>query len=247
MKNYFRFLHLLAVSAALPLFAADHPQAISADQVVTQMVERDAQRQSSQHGYYGMRRYSLQNDHLHKHAEMVVQVTGDPDGTKHFEVVSENGWKAAQKHVLHKMLESESETSRPEIRIKTRISPENYDFSLAGSEIVDGRTAYQIDVTPKRHDKYLFEGRIWIDAEDFALVRANGSPAKNPSFWTKHVQFVHTFHKDGAFWFPHSTESVTDARLFGATDLTIQYFDYKPAASPVPEKVLVTAQEFGQP
>src|SRR5262249_32973265 len=69
MKNYFRFLHLLAVSAALPLFAADHPEAISADQVVTQMVERDAQRQSSQHGYYGMRRYSLQNDHLHKHAE----------------------------------------------------------------------------------------------------------------------------------------------------------------------------------
>ena len=33
-------------------------------------------------------------------AEMLVQVQGDKDGTKHFEVVSEDGWKAAHKHVL---------------------------------------------------------------------------------------------------------------------------------------------------
>ena len=82
---------------------------------------------------------------FHKRAEMLVQVQGDPDGTKHFEVVSEEGWKAAHKHVLRKMLESESETSHPDMRAKTRINPENYDFEMAGTELIDGRTAYVLE------------------------------------------------------------------------------------------------------
>lgn len=247
MKNHFLFANLILLWASVPLAAADNPEPPSVNEVVNRMVERDTQRQLSLHGYSGMRRYSLQNDHMHKHAEMVVRVTGDSDGTKHFEIVSEDGWKAAHKHVLHKMLESEAETSRPEVRAKTRISPDNYDFQMLGSEIIDDRPAYQISVTPKRHDKYLFQGRIWVDTEDFAVIRADGSPAKNPSFWTKHVQFVHNYQKDGPFWFPLSTESVTDAHIFGTTDLTIQYFDYQPSVSPVPDKFIVTASQFGQP
>jgi negative regulator of sigma E activity len=247
MKNHVLFANLVLLSASLPLAAADNPEPPHVSEVVNRLVERDAQRQFSLHGYSGMRRYSLQNDHMHKQAEMVVRVTGDADGTKHFDIVSEDGWKAAHKHVLHKMLESEAETSRPEVRTKTLISPDNYDFQMLSSETIDGRLAYEISVTPKRHDKYLFQGRIWVDTEDFAVIRADGSPAKNPSFWTKHVQFVHIYQKDGPFWFPLSTESVTDARIFGTTDLTIQYFDYKPSASPVPDKFIVTASQFGQP
>jgi len=247
MKNHVLFANLVLLPFAVPLAAADNPEPPFVSEVVNKMVERDAQRQVSLHGYSGMRRYSLQNDHMHKHAEMVVRVTGDADGTKHFEIVSEDGWKAAHKHVIRKMLESEAETSRPEIRTKTRICPDNYDFQMVGSETLDGRLAYEISVTPKRHDKYLFQGRIWVDTEDFAVIRADGSPAKNPSFWTKHVQFVHIYQKDGPFWFPLSTESVTDARIFGTTDLTIQYFDYKPSGSPLPDKFIVTARQFEQP
>jgi len=76
-----------------------------------------------------------------------------------------------------------------------------------------------------------------VDAEDFAMVRAEGNPAKNPSFWTKSVHFVHTYQKSGAFWFPLATESETEARLFGTTDLTIEYFDYKPNAQGNPVQV----------
>ena len=49
------------------------------------MLASDTQRQQSLSGYEGTRRYVLVNDHMHKRAEMVVRVTGDPDGTKHFE------------------------------------------------------------------------------------------------------------------------------------------------------------------
>lgn len=246
-----RFHNLIVVSivsaiAAISAAAQQAPMPDAKD-VVSRMVERDAERQASLTGYSGMRKYILANEHMHKRAEMVVRVTGDPDGTKHFEIVSEDGWKAAQKHVLRKMLESESETSRPEERIKTRLCPDNYEFQLVGKEKAGERTAYAIDVTPKRKEKYLFHGRIWVDSEDYALMRADGNPSKNPSFWTKSVHFVHTYEKSGEFWFPVTTDSVTEARLFGTTNLTIEYFEYRPNAAPrVPGNAVNVAQAGGE-
>jgi hypothetical protein len=219
----------------------------TANEVVAQMLERDVQRQHSLEGYEGMRRYTLVNEHMGKRAEMLVRVRGDRDGTKHFEIVSETGWKAAQKHVLHKMLESEAETSRPQERVKTRLSPDNYEFQNIGKETQDDRTVYAIDVAPKRQEKTLFRGRIWVDAEDYALVRVDGNPSKNPSFWTKSVRFVHAYQKSGPFWFPVTTESVTEARLFGTTDLTIEYFDYKPNAIAAPQDSVEVAQRGSRP
>ncbi len=200
----------------------------SADVLVARMLAHNTQRQRQLAGYRGMRRYVLENDRMNKHAEMVVRVQGDADETKHFEIVSEEGWKAAQKHVLQRMLATESEASSPTMRLKARLSPENYEFHVVKTELLSDRLAYVIDVVPRRRDERLFEGQIWIDAQDYALARVEGKPAKNPSFWTTSVHFVHTYQKSGPFWFPASTESVTDVRIFGATSLTIHYFDYTP-------------------
>jgi hypothetical protein len=190
-----------------------------------------------------MRRYVLENESLKKQAEMLVRVGCDADGTKHFEVIDEQGWKAAQKHVLHKMLDSEAEASSRQMRMTTRMSAENYEFRMVSKALLDGRMTYAIDTIPKRHEERLFEGRIWIDAEDYALVRAEGKPAKNPSFWTRRVHFVHTYQKSGPFWFPASTESVTDVRIFGSTSLSIHYFDYTPIpVQAPPEAASVVAQ-----
>ena len=227
MKTHL-LLSAFLLMPALPAAAQGSPTNPTADEIVTRMTAHDLARQSSIEGYAGMRRYVLENQEFHKRAEMLVQVQGDKDGTKHFEVVSEDGWKAAHKHVLHKMLESETETSRPEKRAGARLNSENYEFSLIGTEPTAGRTAYVLEVRPKRSEKYLFEGRIWVDAEDYALVRAEGKPAKKPSFWTKSIHFVQVYQKCGPVWFPLSTQSVTEAHLFGTTDVSIEYFDYAP-------------------
>lgn len=204
------------------------PSDLSADEVVARMFARDTQRESLEGGYTGNRRYVLDNHGFNKRAEMLVRVKCDSDGTKHFEVVSEEGWKSANKYVLRKMLESEAETSLPLTRPATRMTPDNYSFQMSGSDLLDARPVYVIQVLPKRHDRYLFEGRIWVDAQDYALVRAEGKPAKNPSFWTRSVYFVHQYQKAGLFWFPLSTESITEVRIFGKTQVTISYFDYAP-------------------
>jgi len=207
----------------------------SGDAVVARMLAHNAQRQTQLAGYHGMRRYVLENERVHKHAEMLVRVECGADETKHFEVVSEEGWKAAHKHVLQKMLDSEAEASSPEIRTRTRLSPENYEFHMVRAALLGDRMAYAIDIVPKRHEDRLFEGRIWIDAQDYALVRAEGKPATNLSFWIRSVHFVHTYEKSGPFWFPASTESDTEVRIFGSTSLTIHYFGYTPNPLQTPE------------
>jgi len=235
----------LLVCLAVPLVGqAPAATSLSADEVMARVFERDSQRENLGGGYSGKREYVLDNHRMNKRAEMVASVVCDANGTKHFEVVSEDGWKSANKHVLRKMLDSESETSQPDTRPKTRMVPANYEFHLVGSEYLQGRPAYVIDAVPQRTDKYLFRGRIWVDAEDFAVARVEGIPAKTPSFWTRSVHFVQQYHKSGAFWFPESTTSVTDARIFGTTDVSIRYFDYSPlsnsargSASPAPTEV----------
>lgn len=217
------------------LCRAQGPPVSSADDIVARMVARDRQRENLGGGYSGSRHYVLENHRFSKHAEMTVAVDCDLDGTKHFKVTSEEGSKSANQRVLRKMLESEAETSRPETRPSTRVSSDNYQFQMLGSEVLDGRTAYVIQVLPKRSEKYLFEGCIWVDAEDFALARAEGHPAKNPSFWTRSITFTHRYRKAGNFWFPSLTESITEARIFGTTAVNIRYFDYAPNSEPGPQ------------
>src|SRR6266446_3042182 len=201
------------------------------DEVVARMVTRDNERQAALYGYTAARRYVLENQRHHKRAEMLVRMTCLRDGSKQFETISETGWGGARKPVFPRLLEAETEASRPGLRERSRLIPENYVFEMAGTEYVDERPAYVIAIAPKTPNKYLMQARIWIDADEFAIVRIEGKPAKNPSFWTKSVHFVHKYEKRGSFWFPISDRSVTDVRIFGSTEVTIEYFDYAPNKS----------------
>lgn len=247
MKYQFLLSALFLFAVHVAIASDDSAAPPTAEEIVHRMAAYDLARQASIEGYAGMRRYVLENHKFHKRAEMLVQVRGDREGTKHFEVVSEDGWGGARKHVLHKMLESEAETSRPEMRVSARLIPENYEFALIGTELVGGRPAYVLEVRPKRKEKNLFQGRIWVDAEDYALARAEGKPAKKPSFWTKNIDFVQVYQKCGPLWFPLSTQSVTEAHIFGVTDVTIEYFDYTPKTPHPPDNSVVSAQVMPKP
>lgn len=218
---------LTCIFVLIPALPGEEPQP-SADDVVATMLAWDGIREAASGGYTGHRNYLLENRRFDKQAQMFVNVTCDQNGIKHFQVVSENGWKSANKRVLRQMLATESESSRPETRSKSRITSDNYTFRMIDKGPLDGRVAYLIDVAPKRQDKTLFRGRIWIDAEDYALARVEGEPAQNPSFWTRNVHFIQRYQKSGSFWFPALTTSITDARIFGTTNVTIRYFDYMP-------------------
>jgi hypothetical protein len=66
-----------------------------------------------------------------------------------------------------------------------------------------------------------------VDARDFAVVRLQAEPAKNPSFWTKKADIEQVYKNVGDFWLPVHNHSVTAIRLGGRADLTIDYKDYE--------------------
>jgi hypothetical protein len=218
------------ICSAVAALAADSP---TANEIIAKVTERDQARQATIGAYSVTSKYALQNKD--RHAEMVVRWTRQADGVKAFVILSEEGDGGVRKHVFHRLLEAETEASQPEQQMLTRINPNNYSFRLAGADKVEGHEIFVIELEPKTQNKYLTRGRIWVDECDFAVVRVEGAPAHKVSFWTKNVNFVQTFEKNGEWWVPASNHSLTDARLFGLADLTIEYSDYefsKPSMTP---------------
>ena len=196
----------------------------SAEEVVAKMMQFDAQRQSEQTGYTAVRHYAAVNKK--RHAEMLVRVSCDSSGAKQFTIVSEGGSGWIRKHVFQKLLSEETEASRRGTRVSTRLIPDNYQFQIVGLDTLETGPAYVLSVTPKTANKYLIDGKIWVDASDYSIVRIEGQPAKNPSFWVRSVDFVHTYQKVGQFWFASSTHTTSEIRIFGESELRIDNSDY---------------------
>jgi outer membrane lipoprotein-sorting protein len=223
MNSVILALLLGFLTTAIVTAQTDDPQAKGAD-IVERVLQRDAVRKAQVNGYTATRHYIAVNKQ--RRAEMLVEISCTSNNEKTFTILSEEGSSAIRKHVFYKMLQEEIEASRRDTSGSTRITPDNYEFQLLGKEVMAGRPAYVLRVTPKNHSKYLINGRIWVDATDYSIVRIEGSPARNPSFWTHDVYFVHTYQKVGPFWFAASTHSMSVIRIFGEAELTIQDSHY---------------------
>jgi hypothetical protein len=142
----------------------------TADEVVARMIAHDNERQAKLHGYTAIRRYVLENRSHHEQAEMLVRMICREDGSKQFEVVSETGWGGARKYVFPRLLEAETEAACPDLRERSRITPENYTFEMAGTECVRGRPAYVIEMEPKTPNKYLVRSWTLMNTPLFELT-----------------------------------------------------------------------------
>ena len=200
---------------------------LTASQVVSRMVEMNERRAEALRGYTSIRTYHLELHGILKlHADMEVKMMYHYPGDKDFTILSASGSGYIRDHVLKRLIEVETESSHQGENRQVAITPENYDFELTGHE-PDGKDGYYIlKVTPRVNSKYLFKGRIWVEDQNFAIVRIEGQPAKAPSWWTTKVNFVAQYRRVGDFWLPALNKSVTSVRVFGRSLLTIQYKDY---------------------
>jgi hypothetical protein len=83
------------------------------------------------------------------------------------------------------------------------------------------------DLIPKHDDKFLYRGKIWVDAKDFAVSRIEAEPAKSPSFWVKRSEVRHRYEKIGDFWLPAENKTESTMRMGGRALLSIEYKDYR--------------------
>ena len=152
-------------------------------------------------------------------AGMVVDVTYKAPETKEFIIRSSTGSKVILDKVFKKLLQAEKEALSIDGQRRTALNSENYEFTMVGYESIASRRMYVLTVEPKTRSKFLFSGRIWVDATDFAVVRLEAEPAKNPSFWTKSSQIEHSYEKVNDFWLPQRNHSVSSIPKGGRAEL----------------------------
>ena len=204
-------------------------------QVVANLEARNAQRTTALTEFQGDRVYRMQYRGFpgNRDAEMLVRVTFHAPNDKEFKIISESGSHFIIDHVFNKLIESEEEFSRTDNRQQNSLTRANYDFELAGFEDSPEGGTYILNLLPKTKNKFLYRGKIWVDAKDFAVTRIEGEPAKNPSMWIKKTSIAHRYTKVDGFWLPAENHTESQIRLGGTATLSIEYQNYKITKGPV--------------
>jgi hypothetical protein len=233
----FFFASVLRAAAAnpdLPTLPCGPGLSLTSEQIAQRLAVKNVERAQHLRSFESERHYELDYTGFPsaRSAEMTVNASYHAPGAKQFTVIAESGSKLILTRVLHRLLESEQESSSDESnRQAVALTTDNYGFALRGCDSIAGRDSYVMNVEPLHETKFLYRGTIWIDATDFAVVRIDAEPAKNPSFWIKKSEIHHQYRKIGEFYLPSSNQTVSDVRLGGRSVLKIRYENYRVQAS----------------
>lgn len=213
------------LSRPLGLLPSTSP--LSAEGIMARTIEANRWRDAMLQRYTALRTYRAMNFRFKKSATLQALVTFESPETKRITVLSEEGSGAIRKKVFRRMIEGELDALKPALKQRSAMTTDNYTFALLGEEEINGRPCYVLEAEPRRQDKYLFRGQLWIDASDFAVVRIKGSPAQMPSFWTRKIEFVREYQKIGPFWLPAKDESLVQVFIFGKSHVTVEHSNYQ--------------------
>ena len=218
----------MVVAALLTCCLRGWAQQLTANEIMAQVVERNALRLAALDAYTVDRVYHMEYTGIGgpRTAEIQVHTEYHYPGTKHFVVVGGSGSKVLCEKVLRKLVESEEEASEKNSQAESMLSTENYTAKLAGQEQVNGIQTWILDVTPKKSSKYTYRGKVWVSMDDFAIVRVLAVPGKSPSWMVHNASFDYQYQRIGMFWVPARNSSETHVLLGGEARLTISYDKY---------------------
>ena len=199
---------------------------VAEGQIFAELDAHNELRKSALHDYTARRTYQVVDLKGKVHAEEIGRMEFHAPDKKQFVVTSETGSGMIRRMALNQLISSEIEAAAGKEHHDSAISAENYSLNLLGEQQVGSYRCFVAQAVPKRKDKYLFEGRIWIDVEDYAVVRIEGHPAKKLSFWIQRADFVRQYQKIGNFWLPQRDETFVQVRIYGKKVLTIDHRDY---------------------
>lgn len=127
-----------------------------------------------------------------------------------------------------------------------------YEVKYGGREQLDEISTYVFDVGPKVIEKKqrYFQGRIWVDDKDFAVVKTYGKAvpdlrSKNgENMFPRFETYRENIEKN--YWFPTYTHADDELRFSSGAiriRMTVRYSDYKRFGSSTTIRVLSTDPE----
>jgi hypothetical protein len=145
-------------------------------------------------------------------SEVTAQIDFVPPDMKTYKIIQARGQSRGVK-MVRELLDRETESAKK--GPSSEISRTNYDFVFLRRENFGVVPEYVLGIIPKRKNKYLLRGQIWVDVSTFRIRRIEGVPAKSPSFWIKNVHITVQFAQLGGMWVPVSFDAVAAVRFLG--------------------------------
>lgn len=197
------------------------------------MAEARAENQTRLRSYLVTREYTLfGKDEQRRRTDVTAEISFQPPGFKQYQIVQTQG-SGLGARIVRRMLDGETEIVRD--YATTDISPDNYDFRLLGEDESLGVRCHLLHLTPKRTEKTLLRGTVWVDANSYLLRRIEAAPAKSPSWWLRDVELVFSYEDVEGLWLQTASQFTTNVRLFGRHTMTsrdVRYVFEVPNRSP---------------
>ena len=189
------------------------------------MAQARAENRASLRPYTVTRVYRLfGKERLASKAEVMADVTFIPPDVRRYTIQQANGTILGEK-IVREMLEHEKEVVKN--YSSTDISPANYDFHFIGEEEFGGQLCYALELSPRRKDKNLLRGKIWVDTTTYLIHRVEGQPARVPSWWLREVRIALVYGYVGGMWLQTASECTANVRLLGQHTIFSRDLDYK--------------------
>jgi hypothetical protein len=163
--------------------------------------------------YEVARKYILfRGDDRKPSSEVTAQVSFTPPNIKTFNIAEEHG-NPMGKNIVHDVLEQEIASTQA--GHKSDVCRSNYDFVFLREENLGAVPEYVLHIIPKRQEKGLLLGDIWVDAKTYHIRQIVGIPLKSPSFWIKDLHITLRFASENDMWMSVSMDAIATIRFLG--------------------------------
>jgi hypothetical protein len=204
------FLYLSAAALASAQTASTIP---SIEAIIAGMALARAENQARFRSYIVTRDYELfEKEGAKTEAHVIADISFDPPAMKKYTIQKAIGTGFGET-IVRRMLMSEVEIAKD--YASTDFSPENYDFRFILEENTGGQRRYMLELLPKRKDKNLLQGKIWVDAGTYLPQRVEGEPVKTPSWWLRSMHIELSYGEVGGMWLQTALEATATVRILG--------------------------------
>ena len=221
---------LLATLASSSQVNSSTPEVKSPDlDLILQRLE-DTQHQDPAQArpYEVIREYKVLRGHNTKpSSEVTAQIKFLPPDTKTYKIIQAKGDSRGER-MVRELLDRETDSAK---KVHSdEVSRTNYDFVFLRREDFSVVPEYVLGIVPKRKDKYLLRGQVWVNANTFRIRRIQGVPAKSPSFWITNLHLTMQFGQLNGMWVPVSFDAIATIRFLG--EYTLAGLNIPPSAFP---------------
>jgi len=225
VRQQISWMVVLSLIAIVPRASAETGNTVpTVEAIVARMAQARDENESRFRPYIVRRGYTLfGQERQQSKSEVMADVTFVPPDRKQYAIHQSSG-SALGEILVRRMLAGEVDITKNSA--STDFAPQNYDFRFVREEGVEGQRCYMLELLPKRKDRNLVRGNIWVDVNTYLLRRTEGEPAKGPSWWLRDVRMVFLYGNVEGMWLQTSSEATATVRILGQHTMVTRDMKY---------------------